>query len=45
MFESDYIAQNGSKDSLRILGLILEELDEGLFVAFFRQVRENEKEV
>ncbi len=39
VFESDYMTQNGSEDSLRILGLILEELDEGLFL------RENEKEV
>ncbi len=30
--ESDCIAQNSSEDFLRILGLILEELDEGLSV-------------
>jgi hypothetical protein len=32
--ESDCMTQNGSEDSLRILGLILEELDEVLFVLF-----------
>ncbi len=32
VFESDCIAQNNSEDSLRILGLILEELDEGLLL-------------
>ena len=43
VFESDCIAQNGSEDSLRILGLIQEELDEGLFVLLssikFRKTR------
>ena len=43
VFESDCIAQNGSEDSLRILGLIQEELDEGLFVLLssikFRRTR------
>jgi hypothetical protein len=32
VFESNCMTQNGSEDSLRILGLILEEFDEGLFV-------------
>ncbi len=32
VFEPDCMTQNGSEDSLLILGLILEELDEGLFV-------------
>jgi hypothetical protein len=32
VFESDCMTRNDSKDLLRILGLILEELDEGLFV-------------
>ncbi len=31
VFESDCMTQNGSEDSLLILGLILEELDESLF--------------
>ncbi len=32
VFESDCMTRNDSEDSLRILDLILEELDEGLFV-------------
>ncbi len=32
VFESNCMAQNGSENYLRILSLILEELDEGLFV-------------
>ncbi len=32
VFESDCMTRNDSEDSLRILGLILEELDDGLFV-------------
>ncbi len=32
VFESDCMTRNDSEDSLRILGLIPEELDEGLFV-------------
>ena len=43
VFESDCMTRNGSEDSLRILGLILEELDEGLFVLLssikFRRTR------
>ena len=47
VFESDCMTRNGSEDSLRILGLILEELDEGLSVLLssFYQVPENKKEV
>ena len=44
VFESDCMAQIGSEDSLRILGLILGELDKGLFVLLssikFRRTRE-----
>ena len=44
VFESDCMTQNDSKDSLLILGLILEELDEGPFVFLssikFRRTRE-----
>ncbi len=45
VFESDCMTQNDSEYSLRILSLILEELDdEGLFVTVFCQFRENEIE-
>ena len=44
VFESDCMTQNDSEDSLLILGLILEELDEGPFVFLssikFRRTRE-----
>ena len=44
VFESDCMTQIGSEDSLLILGLILEELDEGPFVFLssikFRRTRE-----
>ncbi len=44
VFESDCMTQSDSEDSLLILGLILEELDEGLFVFLssikFRRTRE-----
>ena len=43
VFESDCMTRNGSEASLRILGLILEELDEGLSVLLssikFRRTR------
>jgi hypothetical protein len=34
VFELDCMTQNGSEDSLRILGPILEELDKGLLCCF-----------
>ncbi len=43
VFESNCIAQNVSENSLRILGLILEELDEGLLLLSFVKFRRTRK--